>query len=194
MIPNQRDPDEIELIRALRDRVTTVEQIFTGRWGHYVESKAADRPTPSAAVAGVTHYATDTFTVSFCDGTGWIIMREPPQSYVSTISSLTGSITTVGSHPFIYTRNDGWLHFETDITITTNGTGATNITCTLPVAPAISGVSIGCGRENAVTGNALTAITTGGVMWIQKYDNTYPAFSGALLGVVGKYRMTTPYS
>ena len=44
-VPNQRDPDQIEIIRSLLARVTQLEQTVTGRWGQ-IPHVSTDPTTP----------------------------------------------------------------------------------------------------------------------------------------------------
>lgn len=160
--------------------------------GRYKIVKSVQRP--ARPHRGDSIYESDTDRVLLYDGDGWIIQYEPPQNFATTITAHSGSITTVGSKTFTYRRQGGWVEWEASITITANGTGATNVHMTLPEAAAMN-ACIGFGRENGVTGHALTVIyASSSLAWIQKYDNTYPAGNGYVLGIAGRYRMADPHS
>jgi hypothetical protein len=61
------------------------------------------------ATAGSIYYATDTQTLSQYDGTGWVILSEPPQSWAYPFTN--GTLGN-GSWSGNYKRGDGWLDFE----------------------------------------------------------------------------------
>jgi hypothetical protein len=149
------------------------------------------RPTN---IEGRRIYETDTDRELLGDGTNWIIMAEPVQSHTMTVTSQTGTITTVGAKSFTYRRSDGWLTWYASIAITTNGTGATGILFTLPVNVVGTATSIGTGRETVSTGNALQVIATAGTASCYTYDNLYPGGTGYTLQMHGVYRMTNRYS
>ena len=65
------------------------------------------------------------------------------------------------------------------ITITDNGTGSGAIMINLPIA--MSGASLGTGRENVITGDQLQLLASGTTIVIFNYENAYPAATGAVL-------------
>lgn len=107
----------------------------------------------------------------------------------TTVTSQTGSITTVGTTSVRYKRRGRLVDVAFDITITTNGTGAGDVRFTLPFAAA--GFSNGAGREVALTGTALSVQTTNASSNCQiiKFDNTYPAANGSRLVGSISYRI-----
>lgn len=157
---------------------------------------AASRPAASALVEGYRYYSYDTDTESLCDGTGWVIMSEPVQTYTPTVTASSGSITTIATRDFRYTRHDGWLHWVLQISITTNGTGAGQLVSTVPIAfdSAVPYVDHGHGRENGVSGSTLQVFASGVNFAIVTYNNAYPGANGAVILCQGRYRMTTRYS
>lgn len=64
------------------------------------------RPTGVDLYEGKWIYESDTDRTWFYDGTGWVIMAEPPVSYTPTFTNLT---TTGGTIAFTYRRSDGYL-------------------------------------------------------------------------------------
>ncbi len=88
-----------------------------------------------------------------------------------TTASATGSYTTIGRVVLCHV----------DVTITTNGTGATAINISLPFTA--SGYFTGCGRADAVSGKQLQVRGSSTSASIFNYDNTYPAASGEILRV-----------
>lgn len=59
-----------------------------------------------AAAAGGFAYITATKTLYFSDGTGWIIMSEPSQSYAPTLTNI--SFGSGFSHAGNFQRSNGW--------------------------------------------------------------------------------------
>lgn len=164
--------------------------------GRVTVHTSATRPTGLALYAGKYIFETDTGRTLMYDGTGWVIMNEPIQSFTPTVTASSGVLTTV-SGAWRYTRSDGWLNFGITITITTNGTGAGAIQTTVPVgfdSSSSAFLTFGHGRENALTGSTLQVTAAGALGVIFTYNNAYPGGTGAVLNLSGRYRMITRYS
>jgi len=127
------------------------------------------------------------------DGTGWIVMAEPGQTFAPTVTAGAGTITAFGGQSFSYKRSDGWLDYWFNVIITTNGTGASSVNFTLPKAVVSGDNAIGFGRESSVTGAMLQVIAGGPGALIVTYANAYPAGNGYTLNVKGRYQMSTRY-
>lgn len=138
------------------------------------------QPATTTGGGGAAVYEASTGTI-YADDL-WI-----PHS--TTVTSLSGTITTVGTVSIRYKRRGRLVDVVFDITITTNGTGAGDVRFTLPFAA--TGFSNGAGREVALTGNALSVQATSASINCQiiKYDNTYPASSGSRLVGSISYRV-----
>lgn len=108
-------------------------------------------------------------------------------SYAPQITAGTGTFTTV-SVTGLYRRIGRQLFFEIVIIITTNGTAATSIVFTLPVAAA-NFYHTWVGRENGVTGANLyaTTVTTVTSGHLTVYNGTYPGGNGYVPCVNGSY-------
>lgn len=114
------------------------------------------------------------------------IAREELETFTSTITAQTGTITTAAG-TIAYQRRGRFMFVEAVITITTNGTGASAVLATLPFVVA-SGVLNG--RENGVSGKQLTALAAGtNQITIRNYDNTYPGANGASMTISGILRI-----
>lgn len=160
-----------------------------------IVANAAALPTGAARYPGVRAYQADTQQTKEWDGSGWVIMSEPTQSYAPTITSGTGAITTVGAVTFTYRRADGWLFWEASITITTTGSAGGPLLCTFPIAPfAASGGYLGGFRESAVGGLTGSCFASAPNIGMLLYNNAYPGGSGYTVKAGGHYRMTTRYS
>lgn len=114
-------------------------------------------------------------------------------AWTPTVTSTTGTITTVGTVTAKYRLEPKTVFFKISATITTNGTGGTAINITLP--PTQGGVANGnqsCyGRENGITGKSLTGIILNGAQGINVtfYDATYPGANGAVIQIQGFYEI-----
>jgi hypothetical protein len=73
--------------------------------GRITVHTAATRPTGSDRYEGKWIYETDTDRTLFWDGTGWVIMAEPTQTYTPTWTNLSSTTPTVD---FRYHRQDGY--------------------------------------------------------------------------------------
>lgn len=104
--------------------------------------------------------------------------------YTPTISSASGTITTASGT--VSWRRDGNIAFMTiQINITTNGTGAVSVGCTLPFT--VRGAAVVPGRENGVSGKLLQgfASANGTLISVMNYDGSYPGADGAVLLLSG---------
>lgn len=129
------------------------------------------------------------------DGTGWIIMGEPViNAGTPTVTSATGTITTLGARTQFYTRCNGYIDVFGSISITTNGTAAGGILVSIPVAANASALYLGSLRENAVAGfqGQISAFATSAIL--EAYNNTHPGSNGCVLLYAMRYPMTTLYS
>jgi hypothetical protein len=111
-------------------------------------------------------------------------------TWTPTVTSGSGSITTVGAVSGVYTKIGNVLIAEFTITITTNGTGAGSIIASgLPFA-ATANAYIGAGRENAATGNLLQLYlpASSNAVTVKNYNDSYPAGSGYTMFGTISYR------
>jgi len=115
------------------------------------------------------------------------------QAYTPTVTAGSGSITTA-SATGRYLKRGRSVDVQIRVTITTNGTGATSVNATLPIAAAnITGINRTlAGREESSTGNMLQGYITPNstVAQIYNYDNSYPGASGRTLHVNGSYEIS----
>lgn len=120
-------------------------------------------------------------------GSGTIYVNDW-RSYSPTVTSTTGTITTLGTVAGRYKRIGNTLYFAVDISITTNGTGAGAVRATLPDTGNTQNMSA-VGREVSA-GKMLQGYMPSGLAYvdISNYDNTYPGADGYRLVVNGFYR------
>jgi hypothetical protein len=112
-------------------------------------------------------------------------------SYTPTVTAGTGSFTTV-SATGAYTRIGKTCVVRVNIAITTNGTAAGRINCTMPFTSFnYVGGMVGTGRETGSTGKQIQAFLGGNEnicnLWF--YDNTYPGGSGYNLSFTITYQV-----
>lgn len=147
------------LVAADLPTITSLGTVVAGTWA----------ATPVAVSSGGTG---DT-------GTAWT-------AYTPTITAGSGTFTTV-SATGRWKAIGKTVFFQISITITTNGTAATNIVATLPVTSG-PGVYAAIGRESA-TQTALDGIigSASPTISLRKYDSTYPGASGSVCNLSGCY-------
>lgn len=132
-----------------------------------------------------------TSTTSRYSGAGDVYVDEWI-TYSPTVTSSTGTITTVGAVVARYKRWNDSCSVMLQITITTNGTGAGKLNVTLPVT--VKGQpGVGFGRLTNGSGHQLQAHLTVDTtsMDVTKYDGTYPIVDGSVVTVFATYRTTT---
>lgn len=110
----------------------------------YIICTSSTRPTGANLYEGVCIYETNTNRKLMYDGTGWIILSEPMQTFTPAYGGVTEAGATTNNG--YYKRSDGWCHFSTHFTCnTTNITGA--VVLTLPIA---AGVGTNCSMFRGV--------------------------------------------
>jgi hypothetical protein len=111
-------------------------------------------------------------------------------TFTPTITSGSGTITTVGAVTAVYTKIGNIVLASVTVNITTNGTAAQSIIVNgLPFA-ATAIAYIGAGRENASTGNMLQLYLPASQnnVTIKNYNDSYPAGSGFTMFGTISYR------
>jgi hypothetical protein len=107
-----------------------------------------------------------------------------------TVTSSSGSFNTV-SATLVYTKVGRVVNFNASVTITDNGTAASDVQITLPFTPVSPQVSSFVGRETAATGNRLWGYITGGIasaVIVNLTDGSYPGGTGRTLRVSGMFQ------
>lgn len=107
-------------------------------------------------------------------------------NFTSTITSGTGSLTTVDGSASYYYIIGSFCYLMVNILITTNGTGATDIRATFPVATTDM-TQGGYGSSPSLIPLMVTFNTTTQLN-IRKYDGTYPGADGRYLGATVIYK------
>ena len=139
--------------------------------------------------------------LSYTEGSGWktldangsakqspaALSQTPWTAFTPTVTAGSGTITTLGAVSARYQELGKTVFVEYDITITTNGTGASSINVTYPNSAVPAANFVLHGREIAVTGSALEATfavggSTGSIL---TYANAYPGGNGNRLIVSG---------
>ncbi|WP_186169783.1 hypothetical protein [Burkholderia gladioli] len=107
-------------------------------------------------------------------------------SFNTAVTSSSGAIAQLGSVNLFYRIASGVCHFTANISITTNGGGASSVQFTLPRPAAGFGTVYG---KDLKTGKALTGIVAAGsTEQLTFFDSTYPGSDGAVLVVSGSYQ------
>lgn len=137
-----------------------------------------------------TPAANDDVSIVVGGAGGGVLKQSYPTNwttYTPTVSAGSGSITT-SSATGRYMKIGKIVNIEIQVTITTNGTGATSIIVGLPFTSA-SFPYILAGRETGVSGKMLQGRITSAtsIVDIFNYDNTYPAVDGSIIIISGVY-------
>ena len=165
--------------------------------------------TRPSAIEGMTFYETDTDRLYLYDGTGYIILDEPTQSWTPTFSNTTtGNGTKTGTSR----RSGGWVDFTALFTLGSTSAVSGAITFTLPYAAAlvingtfnVSAVDIGTnsypGTNDTTTAGGSTCLiyvtlASGTYASVAQFSSTVPFTfgSGDKIAVSGRYQMNTRY-
>jgi hypothetical protein len=154
--------------------------VFSGTTGKLIKNHAATIALASE-VSGTLPVANggtgDT-------GTAWT-------TYSPTVTSGTGTLTTVSATSARYKTYGKTVHFAVTILLTTNGTGATDLRFTLPSTPVSGANYLFIARD--YTGGLLLQAMNGDVLGVPTVGvittstNTYPGVSGHYYIVSGTY-------
>lgn len=115
-------------------------------------------------------------------GVGRVFVNEW-RTYTPTVTSTTGTLTTVGAVAGFFKLYENTVDVTYDVTITTNGTGATSIRVSLPFLTLAGRPAVGVGRAVNITGKTTSNYATPAstVLELKYYDNTYPGADGVNL-------------
>lgn len=170
---------------------------------------SATRPTGGNLYEGVLITETDTDRILYYDGTGWIIMAEPRQTWASPFAAglTVGNGTWTGE----YHRSDGWIDLRGRFTFGTTSAVTGSISFNLPVNAydtTISGLtSVNFYRFS--TGDVSFGSCSGGnspTLLVPRTDSTYGLAANTAaavpwswavsdrIDIFGRYEMTTRYS
>jgi hypothetical protein len=132
--------------------------------------------TPSTSGAGITFPATQSSSTN-----ANTLDDYEEGAWTPSVTSLGGTITTVGAVSGKYTKVGRVVVVNYDVAITNQGTGASAIQIAgLPFANGDI-VSVSCGREVAATGAITSGVlaVSGTTISVRYYDATYPGTSGS---------------
>jgi hypothetical protein len=166
---------------------------------------------PVTPGAGFRFFATDTKRDWLYDGTGWIIMSEPTQTYTPTLTQVT--LGAGGASTGTYHRSDGWCDFHAEFALGAGGALTGQASLTLPFATALVqryqfAVSLYDVTDNIFRG-LHEAIASGGTVIFPfavftsgpteaganiSATSPFPWTSSDNIRVVGRYRLNSRYS
>lgn len=181
-------------------------------YGDTIVCTSGSRPDGPDLYAGRWIFETDTLRTLYYDGTGWVIMDEPTQTYSPTWGNLTVNDGTLTAN---YHRSGGFCDLFISLTFggTTSITG--NVTVTTPIAAAYQTVLDYAGIQASfydnsgsqlyplVTFNSSTTLinlyamaSASTYVNISPFSATVPVAYGSSdrIALAGRYQMTTKYS
>ena len=172
---------------VVMDQVTAVRFGDASTGGNFV-TVAGYLSTPGALYTGA--YANNDVLSMVVQGTGGGTLNQSIGSawtaYTPTVTAGTGTLTSA-SATGRYSRVGNTVSIQQTITVTTNGSGATYISASLPVQAATHEYLL-TGR-NDTTGKMLQAEIMSGATSTRTFDyaNAYPVASGQILYISGTY-------
>lgn len=112
-------------------------------------------------------------------------------SYTPTVTSSSGSITTVATRAGRYKKIGKTVFWQASTSITTNGTGAGSLNVTLPAGLLPAYDTSGAGRNRNITGDLLQVIVTASsdTVSVNTYNNLYPVGDGAYVTLFATYEV-----
>jgi hypothetical protein len=172
-------------------QVLTAAQVTQINTGTPVFSSATTRDAAFGGAGektlaeGQTAFLEDLDRVQVYVGTSWQSIHVGSwTSYTPTVGAASGTITTA-SGTGAYALAGKLVIARFNLTITTNGTGGTAVTMTLPFAQSAAyatNQTIGVCREGGITGNLCqVGAAASGVANIFTSVNAYPGANGATL-------------
>lgn len=140
-------------------------------------------------ITGMPSISGDGGTGGRYGGAGLIYVDEW-RDFTPTITSTSGTITTLGTVTGRFKRHNNTLDFEVDLAITTNGTGSGAVRATLPDTITTQ-AHVAVGRETLAGGKQLsgTLFPATAQCDLRNFDNSYPGSDGSRLVVSGSYRI-----
>lgn len=169
---------------------------------------SATRPTGGNLYEGVIITETDTDRVLYYDGTGFICLMEPRQTWASPFAGglTVGNGTWTGE----YHRSDGWIDVRGRFTFGSTSAVTGSISFNLPIAPydtTVSGLCRASFYQNSTGqynfGSCSSSATP--TVLIARTDGTYGSAATTTstapwtwttsdrIEIIGRYEMTTRY-
>ena len=141
-------------------------------------------PVPTIEVGGSINWRKDTSAMS---DNPWI-------SYTPTISSSSGTITTISNVVANYIRRGVIVYIKIQFDVTNNGTGSGSILVTTPIAQVGNLGTVLSGVERQTSGKMLYGFLDGGgvsTISIKDYTGAYPvSATPATITISGFYQVT----
>ena len=168
----------------------------TGQMDLYNSSGWTSIPATGGTVPGNLAFASGTNGITFNNSsaiTNSKLNDYETGTWTPTVTSSSGTITTVGTTVGQYTKVGNLVTLNMFLPITTNGTGAGQILVSnLPFTINSTATAYGVGREGLVVGFGIFGYVNTGdnKIYLQKYDGAYPGGTGYGLGFTVTYTAT----
>jgi hypothetical protein len=188
----------------------TTEADLASNYKVYATEAARDEDNPSPS-SGDAAWSQADDTLWWHDGTGWIIMREPEQTYTPTYTNVT--LGTSPTREGFYHRSNGWIEFSTKLTLGTGGSLSGQPVISLPSGITLAARQRGWGNGEAndagvrhhVSGAEVAAAASTIIPLAWGVGGTYLAAAnlsgtapmtwttGDILSLEGRLKMATAY-
>ena len=165
------------------DDANAIQNAIVDAKGDLIAASAADTPARLAVGTDYGFLQADSTT-----GTGLLWNNAAFTTYTPTITSETGSFTTITTHVAKSTRIGKFCGVELDFSITSVGTAGNGIIVTLPYTLA-NEIGGGVGREKVVAGYGVYITAAGSNTIIRKFDNSSPIQANARLALFFSYEV-----
>lgn len=150
----------------------------------------ANNVTVGAAVVAGNRDVTGTASIASSGCAALSLEKLEWTDYAPTVTPQGGAITSYAVNAARWRRRGKSVEIRVNITITNAGTGSGRAQITLPAG--LYAASFGgamSGRENGVTGKALSAYATASMMYATVYDGTSPIVTGYQMIISGIYEL-----
>ena len=174
---------DMDFTWVAQDDSNAIQNAIVDAKGDLIAASAADTPARLAVGSNFAFLQADS-----AQSTGLLWNNATWTTYTPTITSETGSFTTITTNTARSTRIGKFCAVHLDFTITTLGTAGGAIYATMPYS-ASGNTGAGCGREINVSGFMFYGALYSGTLQLRKYDGTTPAVSGARLAAVYMYEV-----
>jgi hypothetical protein len=174
---------DMDFTWVAQDDSNAIQNSIVDAKGDLIAATANDTPARLAVGSNFAFLQADSSAA-----TGLLWNNATWTTYTPTITSETGSFTTVTTNVARSTRIGKFCAVHLDFTITSLGTAAGAIYATLPYSGS-GNTGAGCGREINVSGFGFYGAIFSGSLQLRRFDGTSPAVASGRLPAVYVYEV-----